>query len=587
MPFLERVQPWARLADRSLFVKFAIAPAVMLVLLLLAATLSIGALLHAQSSTAQIVGSDMHKIAALTEIAARFERADGDLYRLLVSKAAGAPGVDVPVQAARIKTELNRVHSDLTRLRGNVGDTPTVDHALKEIKGYSESVDVVTAMLDVDFAASATMLAPFRENARRVVSDVKGVAEAGISEADAHAAIISGQIRLMVILVIVTTGAVAILGLLLTRAIGRATVHSITQIATATSSLAAANYDIDLDRLDRGDELGAVVGALKTFRAQAIERNRLQQEKADLQDQARRHEDQQREALDHARCEAEQARQAQLQHLAVEFDRQVATMIRSAQDAMMRLDGSLAYLDTSVSANRTLATELEQVAACLSDEMDSVGAATDTLTASIRRIDDEVEETNQIAQSISNCAAVTKTAVAASMNKAVDVEQIVSVIDDIARQTQSLALNATIEAARAGEIGRGFTVVAGEIKSLSRRTGGSTQDVRKRVGDIQTGIGRLVEVTSELSGLIASMNRVASHVAGASATQVGSIDEIEQRLGTVRRRTEALNQASSAIRTQASGNHNLVQDLRSASALLQESLGALGRDAQAFTVQLK
>lgn len=576
-----------RIADRSLFVKFLIAPAAMLMLMLLADALSIGALLHAQSSTAQIVGADMRKIATLSDIAARFERADGDLYRLLVTKAAGNSTVDVPARAQAIKAELRQVHADLGTLRDQMGDQPAIGRALEQISGYTEAVDVVTSMLDVDFSASVTMLTPFRDNARRVVRDVKSVADAGIAEADAHAAAIAWRIRLMVGIVIVATLGVAAFGLVLTRMIGRMTVESITRIASATSALAQADYDIDLDALDRRDELGAVVAALKTFRAQALKSEILQADKRALEEEARRRDAEQREALEISRLDAERTRQAQFQHLAQEFDRQVATMIRSAQDAMEQLDNSLLHLDTSAADNRTLAAELEHVADILTEEMERVGAATESLTASIREIDDEVDQTNGVAKSIFHYAEVARTAVADSADKAVDVEQIVGVIDDIARQTQSLALNATIEAARAGAVGRGFAVVAGEIKSLSRRTGGSTQDVRRRVGDIQEGIGRMVEVTSQLSGLIHSMNRVASHVASASANQVRSTDEIEHRIHTVRHRVRTLAEASGAIRAQAVANQDRVHDLRLASRVLQDSLGALGRDAQAFTAQLR
>lgn len=576
-----------RLADRSLFVKFAIAPAAMLLLLLLAVALSVGALLHAEASTAQIVSSDMRKISALNDIAAQFERADGDLYRLLVAKAAGSPDVDVSGQTAAIEASLAQVKAELGKLREGTADKAAVDHALVQVAHYAEAVDVVTSMLDVDFSASATMLAPFRDNARRVVSDVRGIAAAGIKEADEHASAITTRIKLMVAIVIIATCGVALTGVVAIRLIGRATVDSITRIASATSALAAQDYDIDLDALDRRDELGAVVAALKTFRAQALEARRLQQDKAALESRARLQEEQQRRAIERARDDAERKRQDELRQLAQAFDSQVAATIRAAQDAMARLDGSLSHLSRSATDNRRLATELGQVADTLSVEMERVGAATGSLTASIRSIDEEVDQTSEVAKSISDCSGAAHAAVEASASKAIDIEQIVSVIEDIAMQTRMLSLNATVEAARAGEVGRGFAVVAGEIKSLSSRTGDSTQDVRRRVSDIQQGIGQLVDVTSRLGSLIGSMDRMASHVAAASADQVRSTGEIEERVGAVRERTRDVAEASAAIRGQAVSNETLVNDLRAGSRLLQESLRGLANDAHAFTERLQ
>ncbi|MFT3964977.1 MAG: methyl-accepting chemotaxis protein [Sphingobium sp.] len=576
-----------RLADRSLFVKFALAPAVMLGLMVLASVLSVGALIHAQSSTTQIVNDDMHKIAALSDIAARFERADGDLYRLLVAKAAGNGMIDVPARAKAIKLELTQVQGDLSGMRAQMKDKAALDHAVRQIKAYGETVDVVTAMLDVDFASSATMLAPFRENARHVVRDVKAIADAGIADSDAHAAAIAWQIRIMAGVVMLAMVGVACFGLILTRIIGRVTVESITRIASATAELAEAHYDIDLAALDRGDELGTVVTALKTFRDQALEGKRLQVEKDKLERQAREQEEQSRLAIEMAREEADHARRDQLQRLAGEFDSKFAGMIRSAQDAMARLDAGLSRLDASAADNRGLAAELEKVADSLSGEMGRVQAATDTLTTSIRRIDHEVDETNEVAKAISLCAETSRRAVMESVGKAQSVAQVVSIIDDIARQTQSLALNATIEASRAGEVGEGFAVVAKEIKQLSSRTGGSTKDVRDKVNDIQHGIGELVDVTAQLGDLIHSMNQVASHVAGASAAQVRSTDEIVARVDAVQARAHYLVEASSAIREQSMANQKLVGEVRVASQSMLRGLADLERDAQEFTAHLR
>jgi methyl-accepting chemotaxis protein len=575
-----------RLADRSLFAKFAIAPVVMLGLLLLTSTLSLGALLHAQASTTQIVDRDMRTIATLNDIAARFERADGDLYRLLVTKAAGTSGVDVPERAAQIKEQLGQVRTDLTTLRPSLKNKGATDRALKQIEVYTAAVDVVTAMLDVDFASSATMLAPFRANAIRVVHDVNTLAVGGIADADAHANAIAWRIDLLVPVVIVTTLLVAAFGFAITRIIGRATVDSIKRIASATSSLADAQYHIDLDALDCRDELGAVVSALKTFRAQALEAERLQREKRALEDQAQAQDAQQRRAVETMRQEAEENRRAQLKELAHEFDAKVAVTIRLAQQAMRRLDNGLYQLGTTANNNSILAADLEQVAEELTSEMAHVGSETDTMMAAIRQIDHEVDETHKVAQSINDCADITRAALVDSERNALDVAQVVGVIDEIARQTRTLALNATIEAARAGEVGQGFAVVASEVKLLSSRTGGSTDIVRSRVSDIQSGMSRSIGATEQLGDLLSTMNRVAAQLAKTSAAQVRSTGAIGQRVATVHGRSQTLAAASVAARIQATQNQVLVEELRAASQALQESLSALGTDAQLFTEHL-
>jgi methyl-accepting chemotaxis protein len=578
---IERLERKVRFQDWPLVWKFAAAPASMLALFLVSVALCMAALVYAQIATDRISGHDMAGVAALTAVSTHFEHANGEMYRLLADKAA-VPGTDVATRSAEIDRELQRARDDLAQFARSRPDQDQrkVRATLALMDRYRDATKVVSSMLDIDFASSAAMLAPFRANAQQVVAQVEAIAAAGANDARQHAVTVERRIEMMVAFVTLSTLLLALVGIAGPMAIGRSVIRPIQRIADVTSSLAARNHDVDLDALDRGDELGQIVSALKTFRGQAIEKAMLEQHAAE---EERRHS----AAVAQATAEGERAKRETLDDLLHRFETRVSTMIDAAQQAMDRLDHNAERVDQAVQGANSLAESLEQAASAFSSEMEQAGAATGALVSAIRTIDDQASMSNEIVSRILEHTALAEGAVHESVERAEEVEKVVRVIDTIAGQTKLLALNATIEAARYGDQGKGFAVVATEIKSLSARTGASTGEVRSQVGEVQRGIRRVADATAELSALIDQMGDVATQVAAVSRDQARTTDQIDQRIEAVRSRARILFQTSAEIRSSAMANQASVRDLRTEGRALEANLQSLRDDARAFVTHLR
>src|SRR5205807_3727615 len=121
-----------------------------------------------------------------------------------------------------------------------------------------------------------------------------------------------------------------------------------------------------------------------------------------------------------------------------------------------------------------------------SANVQSVASATEEMTSSVNEISRQVQESSRIASEAVKQAQQTDGRINALSQAAGRIGDVVKLITAIAEQTNLLALNATIEAARAGEAGRGFAVVASEVKALASQTAKATEEISTQIGAMQS-----------------------------------------------------------------------------------------------------
>ena len=169
-----------------------------------------------------------------------------------------------------------------------------------------------------------------------------------------------------------------------------------------------------------------------------------------------------------------------------------------------------------------------------SQDVAAVAGASEDLSAAGREIAQQAARSSVIARQAVHSSDEAASAVAALGQAAVAIDEVVRSIAAIASRTKLLALNATIEAARAGHAGRGFSVVAAEVKELSRQTAAATEDIAARIRTMQ----------SATSGSVAAMRGVGSAVRDMDAANTAVAAAIEQQDATLRQIAERLKGAS-------------------------------------------
>jgi methyl-accepting chemotaxis protein len=301
---------------------------------------------------------------------------------------------------------------------------------------------------------------------------------------------------------------------------GRSLTDPLREITKVTERLAAGDYAVAVPHIDAKNEIGALARALVLSKENGCERERL----ARINDE-------------------ESSRQG-------ERAGQVGRLVRSFEDS------AFAVVQTIEDASR----RLQDAARLVSDRSrDVVGqakiadAAIDVAVANISASAGVVEElaaaTSEIAENAAGSRGVVGSAVqqarqtaaniGALAEQAKEIGAVVDVIRSIASQTNLLALNATIEAARAGEAGRGFAIVAAEVKSLASQTAEATARIAGTIAGLQAAAFQAAEDVVQSS---ATMNDVALST---GAVSVSVEQQREASAEIAERMCEALERASS------------------------------------------
>lgn len=252
---------------------------------------------------------------------------------------------------------------------------------------------------------------------------------------------------------------------------------------------------------------------------------------------------------------AEQVAAASRQLLAA--SEQVADRASQQSDAASSMAASVEEMAVSidqVTENAAEAQSISQTAGAISEE----GAAViHTAASEMRKISEAVQSSSLIVEDLGR--------------KSDQITSIVNTIKEIADQTNLLALNAAIEAARAGEQGRGFAVVADEVRKLAERTSSSTKEISEMVNAIQNG------TRSAVSSMQAGVQQVSNGVE--LANQAGeSINRI--RDGSLRV-SAVVNGISDSISEQSMASNEIAQKLETIAQMSEESSVAVRQTADA------
>lgn len=258
--------------------------------------------------------------------------------------------------------------------------------------------------------------------------------------------------------------------------------------------LSDGELDVVVHGAERRDEIGATARAVAVFQRAMVEAESMRAQREEMS----------------ARSEAE--KRAALSRIADDFQGRMAGLVsKVAQAAEAMRDDAIHLTDVARDANARSA-EAGTNAGAAAQCVESVAEATERLVTGVRDIGERAGESQRISQRALAGASRSERAMDSLRQAATEIGEIVKLIQAIASRTNLLALNATIEAARAGDAGRGFAIVAQEVKSLANQTALATADVERHIGDIRAAAGDAGDAIGDIGDVVTQMARISADI---------------------------------------------------------------------------
>jgi methyl-accepting chemotaxis protein len=220
---------------------------------------------------------------------------------------------------------------------------------------------------------------------------------------------------------------------------------------------------------------------------------------------------------------------AKVVKFATDVTRQVEDRLRRAE-LQKAIDADLGQITESVTATSERVTSAASASTQTSSNMQAMASGAEELAASVSEISRQASDALNISLQAVEQANETNAIVSGLAAAAQKIGDVVELINSIAEQTNLLALNATIEAARAGEAGRGFAVVASEVKSLATQTAKATDDISAQIAEVQGTTTTAVNVIEAITRTISRVNEISSAIAASVEEQASVTQSISSNM---------------------------------------------------------
>ena len=330
----------------------------------------------------------------------------------------------------------------------------------------------------------------------------------------------------------------------------------------------AGGEDAEVPGIVRRDEIGEMARAVQVFKNGLSERARLAAEQLAAQ-------------------ETRDRRARALESLIDGIQTTIMNVIEAVSAAAQTLKENSEVMTKIAEQTKRCSDVAATAANDASANVQTVAAASEQLHQSITEIGRRMQETAQITATAAVDAAQTNSNVDGLAAAAQKIDQVVKLIEAISTQTNLLALNATIEAAHAGEAGKGFIIVANEVKSLARKTAEATREIATQIAGMQAMTAGTVTAMRGVGSTSTSLNQIAAVIASAVEEQTAATNEIARNIERAAAGTLVVSVNVDDVSTETTTTAETARQVLAAAANLARQGEILRHDVESFVAQVR
>ncbi|MDI9409376.1 MAG: methyl-accepting chemotaxis protein [Candidatus Pacebacteria bacterium] len=376
------------------------------------------------------------------------------------------------------------------------------------------------------------------------------------------------HIRLIEISLIIIT--LVITALCATAAIyyaNRTITRPIIDLTHTMTAIAAGNRVESIPHIERHDDIGDMAQACEVFRKHSVENVSLRGEQVEK--------------------EAKEKHDREMLDLANSLETRVQQIVRQIASSALQLEEASQVLSANAIENEKQCLSAAESGINATNHVTSVAVSVTQLTRSIVEIATQAGQSTNVARTGANESGLAQEKISGLFQAAQKIGEVVSLINSIASQTNLLALNATIESARAGEAGRGFSVVAHEVKNLAGQTARATDDIAQQITHVQNEASLAVNAIRDITRTIDQINNLSTIIAGAVEEQNSATQEIARNMDRASEWVKTAGESIQDLSGAAGETGRRALEMKNVAQLLNSEAISLEREVNNFLGELR